>query len=416
MTNDQRQMGPEDQQTIGLLAGRAFSPGAPIKDRHVFAGRMNQVRQVIDAISQDGRSVLIYGERGVGKTSLANVIDDFYLSVANARIFAPHISCDAEDDFNSIWMKVIKEKDRARPTAGLSDQALNEIDAIVNEAGGTLSPHCIKSIADVITQTHLFIPIIDEFDRVQNPYALAGMTDTIKYLSDHNESVTLVLVGVGDTVDDLVSEHASVERSLEQVLMPRMSNEESLEILEHAKLTTGVGFAESAAMLLVSIAKGLPHYTHLLGLHSTRAAVDSSSWVVKEEHVEHATSNAIAGSQQSLLRAYHSATTSPRPDNLFRQVLLACALARTDELGYFAAADVRDPMTKIMGKPYDISSYTQHLNQFCSEERGGVLQKIGVSRKFRFRFRNPLLQPFVVMRGLEDGHIGKEDIRGIFAI
>ena len=416
VTPGEREMDKEEQNRIGLIAGRAFTPGSSIKERDVFSGRTSQIRRVIDAITQEGKSALIYGERGVGKTSLANVIDDFYLSVANARIFAPHIACDSEDSFHDIWMKVVGEKDRKRPSVGLSEQVSTEVDEIIHAAGGKLTPHDIRSIADVIAQTHLFIPIIDEFDRLKDPYAIALFTDTIKYISDHTQNTTLILVGVGDTVDDLISEHRSVERALEQVLMPRMTAKESAMILAKGSDTTGVKFSDDAAALIVSLAKGLPHYTHLLGLHATRAAVDQGSWLVLDRHVEAATESSIVGSQQSLRRAYHTATTSPRPDNLFKQVLLACALSETDELGYFAAADVRSPMSKIMGKPYDIPSYSQHLKQFCTEDRGQVLQKIGPDRKTRFRFNNPLLQPFVVLNGIKDGFIAKEDVRGLFQI
>jgi hypothetical protein len=149
----------------------------------------------------------------------------------------------------------------------------------------------------------------------------------------------------------------------------------------------------------------------LLGLHSVRAAVDKASWTIEESHVELALDKAIGASQQSLQRAHHSATTSPRKDNLFAQVLLACALAETDDLGYFAAADVRPTMSKVMRRQYEIASFSQHLNSFTTDERGNVMQRMGQSRKYRFRFKNPLLQPFVVMKGLSKGLITKDDLR-----
>jgi len=83
-------------------------------------------------------------------------------------------------------------------------------------------------------------------------------------------------------------------------------------------------------------------------------------------------------------------------------LLLAAALAPVDDLGFFASGDVRKPLTLIMGRPYDIPGYSQHLDKFSSPERGNVLEKAGTQRKFRFRFRNPLLQPYVIMRGLAD--------------
>jgi hypothetical protein len=280
---------------------------------------------------------------------------------------------------------------------------------VLNDAGDILTPAHIRRIADTIAQTHLFIPIIDEFDRVEDPETVRLFTDTIKTLSDHARNTTVFIVAVGDTVDDLISEHESVERSLIQVPMRRMSSEEAAEILTKSAETTGVQFDGSAKSLIVTLAQGLPHYTHLLGLHAVRAAVGERSWVVHESHVERALDRSIGANQQSLQRAYHSATSSPRKDNLYSQVLLACALAKTDDLGYFAAADVREHMTRIMGKPYDIPSYSQHLNSFCEEDRGAILQQTGQKR--RFRFRNPLIQPFVVMKGLSKKLIDKHDLQ-----
>ena len=35
------------------------------------------MRRLIDAANQSGQRAIVYGERGVGKTSLANVLSDF---------------------------------------------------------------------------------------------------------------------------------------------------------------------------------------------------------------------------------------------------------------------------------------------------------------------------------------------------
>jgi hypothetical protein len=83
-------------------------------------------------------------------------------------------------------------------------------------------------------------------------------------------------------------------------------------------------------------------------------------------------------------------------------VLLACALAEPDEFGFFAAADVREPLTKIMGRKYEIPGYAGHLKEFCGPQRGEILIRSGVKHKHRFRFRNPLMQPLVIMQGLVD--------------
>jgi hypothetical protein len=91
-------------------------------------------------------------------------------------------------------------------------------------------------------------------------------------------------------------------------------------------------------------------------------------------------------------------------------VLLACSLADTDSLGYFPAGAVRQPLSRIMGKPYEIAAFSRHLADFCDADRGPVLERTGAPRRYRFRFRNPLLQPFVIMQGLATGLIRSSDL------
>jgi transcriptional regulator with AAA-type ATPase domain len=49
----------------------AFSPHTPINKAQFFKGRTEQIRAVTDTIRTPGLHAAIYGERGVGKTSLA---------------------------------------------------------------------------------------------------------------------------------------------------------------------------------------------------------------------------------------------------------------------------------------------------------------------------------------------------------
>src|SRR5208282_2110713 len=115
---------------------------------------------------------------------------------------------------------------------------------------------------------------------------------------------------------------------------------------------------------IVKLAQGLPHYAHLIALHATRLALDNRSKKLTVQTVENAINRAIDGAQQSIRSAHEFAIRSPRKENLFSDVLLSCALAKTNELGYFAAQDVRQPLRKITGRSYEIPTFAQHLNEF----------------------------------------------------
>jgi hypothetical protein len=87
---------------------------------------------------------------------------------------------------------------------------------------------------------------------------------------------------------------------------------------------------------------------------------------------------------------------------------VSCALAPIDDLGFFAAADVREPLREITGKNYNSPSFSQHLNEFSDKKRGRILRKVGERRRYRYRFSDPLMQPFVIMQGVVNDMIPEE--------
>jgi hypothetical protein len=162
---------------------------------------------------------------------------------------------------------------------------------------------------------------------------------------------------------------------------------------------------ETALTRIALLARGLPYYAHLLGLYSARAAITEKSLTVNGVHVERAIHQALADAQQHIRNSYHKATSSPRPENLFEDVLLACALAPVDDMGTFAAQDVREPLRLITGKYYEIPSFAQHLSDLSSDKRGHVLHRIGTAHRYRYRFADSLLQPHVIMKGVANNRV-----------
>lgn len=392
---------------LSLHAGRVFSPTAPIDERSLFAGRNEQVRTLIDAINQKGQHAILFGERGVGKTSLANVLASF-LSGAGT-VLSPRVNCDTTDTYTTVWQKVFAEIDMVHAVKATGFAPTTQQKS-VDLLGGNdpVSPDDVRRALTILARNSLPILILDEFDRLEQPVKRA-FADTIKTLSDHAVGGTVVLVGVADSVDQLIEEHQSVERALVQVRMPRMSVEEIQQIINTGIRNLGMTIEPAALARISLFSQGLPHYAHLLGLHAARTALDEQmSLSVSLQTVDGAINKALQNAQQSVRSAWHKATLSTRKDNLFADVLLSCALAPQDSLGFFAAQDVRQPMREITGKQYDIPSFAQHLNEFSEPKRGPILQKTGARKRYRFRFINPLVQPFVIMQGFASGKLSNK--------
>ena len=152
--------------------------------------------------------------------------------------------------------------------------------------------------------------------------------------------------------------------------------------------------------LTEAISQGLPHYTHLLGLHAVRISAGRLSDQVERDAVFDALKEAVRQAQQTVTEEHTKATRSAHKDALYKHVLLGCALAAThsrDALGYFNPGSVVEPLSKILTRQVPIAAFSHHLSEFCSLKRAEILERTGQPRSYRFRFRDPLLVPYVLM-------------------
>lgn len=401
---------PEELFRKALEASRVFTPSAPINSQDLFAGRNRQVSQVIDAINQRGQHAIIFGERGVGKTSLANVLPPWLESLGH-RVLAPLVNCDSSDTFSTVWQKMFSRiylpSEKRRP--GFVSEGPSAFPG-PERIQAQYSPDDVALTLQSLEQQVLLVLIFDEFDKLADPVARQLFADAVKTLSDYSVGPTLILVGVADTVDQLIEKHHSISRALIQIKTPRMSKKELHQIVEQGLARLEMSVDEDAKNFIAALSQGLPHYTHLLALHATRDALESGSTLIRLPNVRRAINKAIDEAQETIRSCYNRATDSARKDNLYADVLLACALAKKNDAGFFSAAAIRTELQTITGKPYQIPSFAQHVKSFCDTSRGPILQRTGTRGLYRFRFQDPLIQPFVVMRGLSVGRLTGEVI------
>lgn len=393
---------------------KVFTPSAPIDNAALFAGRTSQLLKVINAINQRGQHVVIFGERGVGKTSLANILYEALNSTNQGTYELTTVNCDSSTNFSTLWHSIFRNLSFKEETysAGFKNIPTSDYTPASNYLSKTVNPDDVRYLFEHLAKPT--VVIIDEVDRIQDKWTTTRLADTIKTLSDQSIDVTLVLVGVADSVDDLIAEHLSIERALVQIQMPRMSIPELYEIIDKGLTQVAMTIDNNAKAQITHLSQGLPHYTHLLSLHAAQNAVERNQMHVIISDVKAATRTAVDQAQQSIVRGYHKATSSPR-GNLYAQVLLACALAPSDELGYFSSSGVREPMSEIMKRRYEIPAFSQHLKDFCEQTRGPILQRTGHPRRYKFRFINPLMEPYVIMNGLKQGLITEELLESIQA-
>ena len=385
---------------LRLRVGQAFSPAAPVARRDLFAGRTKQLESLVDVAFEKGQHAVIYGERGVGKTSLATVLALIFED--DEHKLAVRVNCDASDDFSSLWHKILDELELVLQEDGRAIITVNKL-----RDKPDLSPNDVRRLLQHVSVERECIVLIDEFDTMTDEFVPRLFADTIKTLSDQAVPGTLIVIGVADSLDGLLTEHGSISRALVSIHMPRMSAEELKDIVRRALHVLTMDIEPEALDLITHVAQGFPHFTHLLGQAGARAAIDERRPLITTADVmtaiERVSHRVEAWIQESYLLA-----TQTSHDALYAQVLVAAALAPADPQGFFAAADVREPLSAIMGKRYDIPSFSRQLNALAESDRGPVLTKTGSERKYRYRFLEPHMEPYVLMKSLTTGLISRQ--------
>jgi DNA polymerase III delta prime subunit len=394
---DPRPQNAEGWQRRIQEAIQIFSPGAPIDEADLMAGRKVQTDRIIDTVLQRGQHAILYGERGVGKSSLANTFATRIMR-GPRLLTCISVNCHPLDDFSAVWRKVFRRLEVEGETLDRKYPDQITPDDVVVE----LSTFSANSIP---------IVILDEFDSIKARDVRNSIANTIKNLSDASSTTTIIAVGVADSVSDLIEEHESIERCLRQIPMPRMNSEELKEIVEKRLPRLGMKITADALAYIVALSRGLPHYTHLFSQQAAVKALEMRSLIINIPHIERALLPSIGETAQTIRERHHRATTSPRKGNIYKEVLLAGALTQVDELGYFQPADLRRPLAQLLNRPdAPVSLFGQHLKTLCQEDRGNILEQIGTERKFRYRFREPMMPPYILVQGLKANLITRQQV------
>src|SRR3546814_16367757 len=82
----------------------AFGASQPGSDSRFFAGRQDTLARIIAALEGEGAHVVIYGERGIGKTSLMHVLAD---TARAARYMVVYDSCGADTRFDTMFRSIL---------------------------------------------------------------------------------------------------------------------------------------------------------------------------------------------------------------------------------------------------------------------------------------------------------------------
>ncbi|MBM6575442.1 ATP-binding protein [Microvirga sp. SRT01] len=259
----------------------AFTPSQPVVDPHMFAGRAALLTTLIRAIEDQKLHVVLYGDRGIGKTSMLHVLAR---QATEARYLVRYASCGEETSFGDLFRSVAADVPLLfhadyKPTSDAIEKGATLADLL---PAGEVTPRQVSDQFARLQGTRLLI-ILDEFDRSPAGDFRRQVAELIKTLSDRSVRVQLVIAGVAANLTELLEHIPSIRRNIVGLPVTSMTREEVGTLIRNGERASGLTYADEAVEIITSLAAGSPYLAGLLGQHAGLAAIDRDSLVVEPQ-------------------------------------------------------------------------------------------------------------------------------------
>lgn len=359
----------------------AFRPHSPISDPVAFQGRVEQRNRVEAALDTPGLHVVIYGERGAGKTSLANV------AVSRTK-FIP-LFCEEGTTYADICRAIFTYLQSDDPEHIVYD-AKSGI-ASVKGVKYSLTSLSGNELRLILPENAISI-VIDELDRIKDDSTFRHIAELCKHLSTYRPNVTLVLVGVSDTASQLLNGHASNSRNLRQVQIGRMSPAELHSILKYGENILSLRFSDEVTSKIIRTCDNLPYFLHLLAMNAAREAISRGDNKVEISDYFQGLLSAANDCDEELRSSYDRAIKSAKTETYRR---IVWALAEHDDVS-IAAAKLTERANDIAASESDHAVKVQAVawaaRKLLAEDRGAILREVPIGF---YMFSNPLMRGYV---------------------
>ncbi len=322
------------------VIGSHFSPSKEIDDPHRLIGREAYLTRIRRALFSPGRHVFIYGERGVGKTSLAKTAGLIAVNEEKNFIYVP---CSEKTTFYEV-ISVIGNSlfdigaRMAAPGRGFSFNASlpviggGGIGVTPGAKTGVQVPASFSEALDIIKLVRSklngqVIIAVDELDRVSNAQERAHFAELLKNVSAVIDDVRFILCGIGANVDEILGEHLSAGRMFEAIEVQKLPHDALWGIVQSAANELDLQIDRGFKIRIGIISDGFPHFVHLIGECLFYAIFDDEETVNKCErrHFDSALKEALQKAEPSLRRIYQMATEKTKHKGQYEEALWALA-------------------------------------------------------------------------------------------
>lgn len=398
---------------------RTLSPTTPIRSVEFLRGRDQILEDIRRALVQPGRHVFVHGDRGVGKTSLAQTAAFEHQSSDANPIF---VGCDNSSTFYRVALNIAQTLLNIGPISGksVSSRKVNvgwpgvvsvEMQRMIEN--GTVPE--FKSINEAVSAIGFLaskhssqpVVVVDEFERIRGAEERTLFADFIKQAGDQSVPIKLIFCGIGSALGDLLDSHHSCYRYLSSIHLSRLEFQPRLEIIKAASDALALTVEDTTRYRIATISDGFPHYVHLLTEKLLWQVFedDNEIKVTLPHHYSAAVRAAVVDIEPHLKAMYEKATLKYKSD--YATVLWAVA---DHHLLKRRSTDIFESYKRIARSMGEVAlereRFNQRMNTLKRPAHGSILK---ANRQGWYEFREAVVRGYVRLQAEAAGaELGNE--------
>jgi hypothetical protein len=396
-----------------------LTPARAIASPQHLKGRTKTLTQIDRAFNSPGKHIFIYGDRGVGKTSLAQTAATLRQSADAMPIL---VSCSGTS-FLSTVRDAIKQSIPAGDAVfqkKMEHKLKMGFGGIGYDFSRSVSGGVIPVLDNVndavemlkfVAEFHSREPVIifDEFDQLSSDVERKMCAEVIKAVSDRSVGVRFIFCGIGSSLEDLIGVHLSTGRYLSPVQLDRLTHDARWEIVEEAAKAIGVSISHPHQIRIGQISDGFPSYIHLMTEQILWSMSDDPApvGVCSKEHFAAGVRQAVQETETTLKIIYEHATQKYSDD--YQEVLWALAddhLLRRQTTDIYEKSYLRIMTERPNRKKLNKEQFSGRLNNLKSARHGQIIVGKGAGW---YEFRENIVRGYVRLRAENEGvRIGTE--------
>jgi histone H3/H4 len=230
--------------------------------------------------------------------------------------------------------------------------------------------------------------IIDELDLVRET---SGLASFIKNASSRD--LKFLLVGIGQNVSSLISDHQSIERISVPIHVPIMPEAELIQIIDRAMERLGeegfdYTFNRASSQMLARLASGFPWFVHVLGQAALQVAHKANRRTVTTDEVNSAVSSLVDSNLAQRFKDLYRTAVGESPN-------------REMTLRVFALWPAQDiPTSEIYRvlKRLRIKNPSAYVSYLSSDSQVPIFMRPPLQRRGYVRFANEMFKVYVRVR------------------